>query len=35
MKDDGKVFYATHLKGEIDLIIRRGLEKPSTLKRPS
>jgi glycerol-3-phosphate O-acyltransferase len=36
MKDDGKVFYATHLKGEIDLIIRRGLENVGTfhLKRP-
>jgi len=36
MVDDGKVHIATHLKGELDLVIRRGLENVGTfhLKRP-
>jgi glycerol-3-phosphate O-acyltransferase len=36
MKEDGKVHYATHVKGKIDLVIRHGLENVGIfhLKRP-
>jgi glycerol-3-phosphate O-acyltransferase len=36
LKDEGKVNYATHLKGKIDLVIRHGLENVGIfhLKRP-
>jgi glycerol-3-phosphate O-acyltransferase len=36
MKDQGKVYYATHLKGKIDLVIRHGLDNVGIfhLKRP-
>lgn len=36
MKDDGKINHATHLKGNIDLVIRHGLENVGIfhLKRP-
>jgi glycerol-3-phosphate O-acyltransferase len=36
MKDEGKVYYATHLKGKIDLVIRHGLDNVGIfhLKRP-
>ncbi|RAW01673.1 1-acyl-sn-glycerol-3-phosphate acyltransferase [Pseudochryseolinea flava] len=36
LKDEGKVYYATHLKGKIDLVIRHGLENVGIfhLKRP-
>ncbi len=36
MKDNGKVHLATHLKGELDIVIRRGLENVGIfhLKRP-
>jgi len=36
LKDAGKVYYATHLKGEADLVIQRGLDNVGTfhLKRP-
>lgn len=36
MKEQGKVYHATHLKGNIDVVIRRGLENVGVfhLKRP-
>jgi glycerol-3-phosphate O-acyltransferase len=36
LKDEGKVYYATHLKGKIDLVIRHGLDNVGIfhLKRP-
>jgi len=36
LKDDDKVYYATHLKGKIDLVIRHGLDNVGIfhLKRP-
>jgi glycerol-3-phosphate O-acyltransferase len=36
LKDAGKVYYATHLKGEADLVIKRGLDNVGIfhLKRP-
>jgi glycerol-3-phosphate O-acyltransferase len=36
LKDEKKVYYATHLKGDIDLVIRHGLENVGIfhLKRP-
>ncbi|NOT76919.1 MAG: glycerol-3-phosphate acyltransferase [Cyclobacteriaceae bacterium] len=36
LKDQGKVYHATHLKGEADIIIRRGLDNVGIfhLKRP-
>lgn len=36
LKDQGKVYYATHLKGKIDLVIRHGLDNVGIfhLKRP-
>ncbi|MBL7856906.1 MAG: 1-acyl-sn-glycerol-3-phosphate acyltransferase [Cyclobacteriaceae bacterium] len=36
LKDEGKVYHATHLKGKIDLVIRHGLENVGIfhLKRP-
>lgn len=36
MKEQGKVYHATHLKGPIDVVIRRGLENVGVfhLKRP-
>ncbi len=36
MKDKGKVYHATHLKGELDVVIRRGLDNVGIfhLKRP-
>jgi len=36
LKEDGKVYHATHLKGKIDLVIRRGLDNVGIfhLKRP-
>ena len=36
MKDEGKVYHATHLKGNIDLVIRHGLDNVGIfhLKRP-
>jgi glycerol-3-phosphate O-acyltransferase len=36
MKEEGKVYYATHLKGEADLVIRHGLDNVGTfhLNRP-
>ncbi len=36
LKDENKVYYATHLKGSIDLVIRHGLDNVGIfhLKRP-
>lgn len=36
LKDEGKVYHATHLKGQIDLVIRHGLDNVGIfhLKRP-
>lgn len=36
LKDEGKVYYATHLKGEADLVIKHGLDNVGIfhLKRP-
>jgi len=36
LKDEGKVYYATHLKGEADIVIKRGLDNAGIfhLKRP-
>jgi len=36
LKESGKVYHATHLKGKIDLVIRHGLENVGILhlKRP-
>jgi glycerol-3-phosphate O-acyltransferase len=36
LKDEGKIYYATHLKGKIDLVVRHGLDNVGIfhLKRP-